>query len=323
MFSLNGNWVDLVIILILIYFASEAWRYGLWFILTDFISFLGALLISLRAYKFAAGVLKSNFNLSHSLANAIGFLVTAIVLEATLGYILGALVTRFPKKLIKASWSRFLGLLPALGEGIVLISFILTLIVGLPVAPSLKRDVTDSKIGSFLLRQTSGTEKFINEVFGGVIEDSLTYLIIKPGSKESVPIAVERTELAVDAVSESEMFRLVNKERRERGLPELVWAPDIVPIARAHAKDMWERKYFSHYSPEGDDVGDRLDRAGISYHLAGENLALAPTFSTAHTGFMNSEGHRVNILEPKFKRVGIGVIDNGIYGKMFVQVFTD
>jgi uncharacterized protein YkwD len=52
-------------------------------------------------------------------------------------------------------------------------------------------------------------------------------------------------------------------------------------------------------------------------------LALAPTLATAHTGLMNSEGHRANILEPKFKRVGIGVIDNGVYGKMFVQVFTD
>jgi len=68
---------------------------------------------------------------------------------------------------------------------------------------------------------------------------------------------------------------------------------------------------------------DRLEKAGVSYSIAGENLALAPTVQTAHTGLMNSEGHRANILEPQFKRVGIGVIDNGIYGKMFVQIFTD
>jgi len=45
--------------------------------------------------------------------------------------------------------------------------------------------------------------------------------------------------------------------------------------------------------------------------------------STAHNGLMNSEGHRANILEPEFRKIGIGVIDNGVYGKMFVQVFTD
>jgi len=70
-------------------------------------------------------------------------------------------------------------------------------------------------------------------------------------------------------------------------------------------------------------LGDRLDRAGIRYSFAGENLAMAPTLATAHNGFMNSEGHRANILEPKFRRGAVGVIDNGVYGKMFVQVFTD
>ena len=321
--SLNGNWVDLAILLILIYFASEAWRHGVWVILADFVSFLGALLISLRAYKFTAGFLRTNFSLSHSISNALGFLITAIILEALFGYILGHVLTKLPKKYWQNKWSKFLALLPAVGEGLILIAFILTLILGLPIRPSLKSDVADSKIGSYILKQTSGAERFVNEIFGGVIEDSLTYLIIKPGSKESVPLSVDRAELSVDTVSEGEMFKLVNEERRKQGTKELIWNPEIVPVARAHAKDMWERKYFGHYSPEGDDVGDRLDKVDIRYSLAGENLALAPTLSTAHNGLMNSEGHRANILEPKFRRVGIGIIDNGVYGKMFVQVFTD
>ena len=322
-FFLSGNYIDLIILLILVYFASEAWRHGIWVILADFTSFLGALLVSLRAYKFTAEFLRSNSTLSHSISNALGFLITAIILEALLGFILAHLITKLPEKYWKNKWSKFLALIPALGEGIVLIAFILTLILGLPVRPVLKKDVTDSKIGSYMLMQTSGAEKFVNEIFGGVIEASLTYLTIKPGSKESIPIAVERTELTVDFVSETEMFKFVNRERRDKGISELSWAPEIVPVSRAHAKDMWERKYFSHYSPEGYDVGDRLDKAGIEYRLAGENLAMAPTLATANTGFMNSEGHRANILEPKFKKVGIGVIDNGVYGKMFVQVFTD
>jgi uncharacterized protein YkwD len=116
---------------------------------------------------------------------------------------------------------------------------------------------------------------------------------------------------------------LVNEERRKRGIRELTYRSDVVPVARAHATDMWERQYFGHVSPDGEDVGDRLNRANINYTLAGENLALAPTLATAHNGLMNSEGHRANILEPEFRRMGIGVVDNGIYGKMFVQIFTD
>jgi uncharacterized protein YkwD len=119
------------------------------------------------------------------------------------------------------------------------------------------------------------------------------------------------------------MFSLVNSERRKMGLLELVWSDELAAVARSHAEDMWRRKYFSHYSPEGDDVGDRLNRANIYYTFAGENLALAPTLLTAHSGLMNSDGHRRNILESQFRKIGIGVIDNEIYGKMFVQVFTD
>jgi uncharacterized protein YkwD len=96
-----------------------------------------------------------------------------------------------------------------------------------------------------------------------------------------------------------------------------------VPVARDHARDMWERQYFGHVSPEGEDVGGRLREADVSYSFAGENLALAPTVATAHNGLMNSEGHRENILEEGFTQMGIGVIDNGVNGKMFVQVFTD
>jgi len=63
--------------------------------------------------------------------------------------------------------------------------------------------------------------------------------------------------------------------------------------------------------------------AGITFNVVGENLALSPTLLIAHTGLMNSEGHRKNILDPAFHHLGIGVIDNGIYGKIFVQIFTD
>lgn len=321
--NLNGNYIDLFIVLVLVYFASEAWRHGFWVLLADFISFLGSLLLSLRVYKFASELLRANFSLSHSFSNAVGFLITAIVLEAFLGFLFGHLIGRLPEKLWKHKLNKLLGIIPGLGEGLVLIAFVLTLGLGLPIKPSVKADIVDSKIGGYILKQTSGVEKAANEIFGGVIEDSLTYLTVKPGSRERLPLTVEKQKLSVDEKAEAEMFKLVNGERRKIGTAELIWSPEIVPIARMHAKDMWERKYFGHVSPEGKDVGNRLDEAKVSYDIAGENLALAPTVSTSHTGLMNSEGHRANILDPKFKKVGIGVIDNGYYGKLFVEVFTD
>ena len=323
--SLIGNYIDLIIILILIYFAIEAIRVGFWVILADFIAFLGSLLISLRAYKLMATLLRNYIALPISVANALGFLIVAIVTEGILGYFLGHLIARLPDKIFKSKHksSKLLAVIPALGEALVLIAFILTLTLGLPIKPAIKKDITDSKLGSAILNKTTRVEKAINEVFGGVIEDSLTYLVVKPGSKESIPLEVESLTLAADEASEASMFNLVNEERRKQGVNELSWNSDVVVVARSHAKDMWERRYFGHVSPDGEDVGDRLEKDGIKYAIAGENLALAPTVTTAQNGLMNSEGHRANILEPKFKKVGIGVIDNGVYGKMFVQVFTD
>lgn len=321
--ALNGNYIDLIIILVLAYFVGSAWRYGFFLIVADFISFLLSLLISLRVYKFVSVFFNTNFNLGKSLSDALGFLISAILIETILGQLFSWLVGRLPEKIRRSKINKYLGTIPALGEGIIFTAFILTLFISLPVRPSIKKDITNSKIGSYLIVKTSSLEKTVNKVFGGIIEDSLTYFTVKPGSKDTIQLDSEVQELTIDKASETQMLAIVNSERAKVGVSALAWEPKLVPVGRAHARDMWERSYFSHYSPEGKDVGDRLSEAKIKFMVAGENLALAPTLQTAHTGLMNSEGHRENILEPSFNKMGIGIIDNGIYGKMFVQVFTD
>lgn len=320
---INGNWVDLVIIIITLIFALEGYRAGFWVMLVDFVSFLSSLVISLKVYSYAATFLKENFTLGRSIANALGFLLVAILIEGILGILLGKLLTKVPKRFLETKYDRFFALIPAIGEALVLTSFIILLLLSFPINPKIKTDVSDSKIGGYLLEKSSGVEAKLNDVFGGIIQDSLTYFTIEPSSKERIPLNNETNNLTVDEKAEETMFKLVNEERRKRGIPELIWKSELVPVARAHATDMWKRHYFGHISPDGKDVGDRLKEAGIAYTIAGENLALAPTVQTAHQGLMNSEGHRENILDTRFHSVGVGVIDNGYYGKMFVQVFTD
>ena len=321
--TLGGNWVDLVIIGVVAFFIFEGLQAGFWVSLAEFISLVGSFLVASWGYKFGAKLLKSNFSLSNSLSNVISFLVVSLIFQAFFSYAFLGLISHLPKKYLMGKWVRVFSILPSLGQSVVVISFFLTLVLGLPILPKLKADITDSKIGNSLVKGTSYIESRVNEVFGGVISDSLTYLTIEPGTHESVNLKVENRGLTIDSQSEAEMGKLVNQERAKAKVPHLTFDPTIVPVARAHATDMWQRKYFSHYSPEGKDVGDRLNEAHIAYSFAGENLALAPTLSTAHQGLMNSPGHRENILDSRFKKVGIGVIDNGVYGKMFVQVFID
>lgn len=321
--ALHGNWIDLLIILILVYYLSEAFHYGFWGILTSFVSFLGSLVISLRAYKFVSLLLQNNFSLPISYANAFGFIITAVILEAGLNYFLSFLVGLLPQKIREAKYNWILGIIPALGEGIILVAFLLTAIIALPINPSIKKAVTESKIGNLLLEKTSGVEKDINQVFGGAINDALTYFTIEPDSNAVIKLNTGIDHLTIDSASESRMLADVNKERTSRGIAPLSVDPQMTAIARAYAMDMWERHYFSHYNPEGETVADRFTAAGISYQVVGENIALAPTEQTAMTGFMNSPGHKANILDAEFHKIGIGVVDNGIYGKMFVQEFMN
>ena len=130
--------------------------------------------------------------------------------------------------------------------------------------------------------------------------------------------------LSTDIQSEQIMIALVNRERLREGTENLVENIALREVAREYAKEMFVHVFFAHESPvDGSSPAERVERNGITYLVTGENLAYAPDVDLAHQGLINSSGHRANILSPDFGKVGIGVIDGGIYGLLFVQEFTD
>jgi uncharacterized protein YkwD len=320
---MNGNWVDLAIILILIYFVAEGIRVGLWAMLADFLSLLISILAAFVLYPYLSGIVQANFSLMKSFSNVLGFLFASVLVGAFVSFLISLVVHKIPQPLWKNRWNHIAAILPAIGEAFIIVSFIVTLVIGIPISPGLKKSVSESRIGGRILGNTSFISGKINEIFGKAIEDSLTYLTVEPGSNETIPLTFAKRELAVDKESETEMFNMVNEARRTQKIGTLTWDEKLAETGRTYATLMWENNFFGHYSPTGENVADRLDNAGVSYTFAGENLAMAPTVMVAHTGLMNSEGHRENILDKNFKKIGVGCVDNGIYGKIFVQVFTD
>ena len=81
----------------------------------------------------------------------------------------------------------------------------------------------------------------------------------------------------------------------------------LTALGERYAQDMINRKFFSHYNPEGQSPFDRMKQAGIGYSYAGENLAINSNVAAAEKAFMNSSGHRANILNPNYTEVGVGV----------------
>ena len=106
---------------------------------------------------------------------------------------------------------------------------------------------------------------------------------------------------------EDSMFAIINAQRREHKLPPLLRSQSIAVAARKHSLDMSKRGFFGHINPDGWDVAKRLNNAGIWYVSCAENVAKTFSIINAHKGFMESKGHRDNMLDRSFTHSGIGV----------------
>jgi len=108
---------------------------------------------------------------------------------------------------------------------------------------------------------------------------------------------------------EQQVFVLLNQERTSRGLAPLACDPAAVKAARDFSQRMCDQGFFSHYGPGGSTVSSRLKAAGAKFYAAGENIAKGyKTPQSVNSGWMNSSGHRKNMLSSYWDRVGIGYV---------------
>lgn len=321
-YNIYVNWVDLVIIIVLIFFAFEGLGRSLISEIFDLLSFIFAFLVSIMFYNLAAHQLELLFSLPHSLANVLGFIATWFVTETVLLSLVN-LVFRKISRLDKIPASSILSMIPSTLKGLAFVAVLLVLVGTFPVQPKIKKDINDSKIGSVILNKTYQLETPLKGIFGGLANDTLTFLTVHPKTNERLGLGFQTDDFSFDEKVELKMVELVNKERITRGFEALLFDSNLRAVARVQSADMFKRGYFSHYSPEGKNVADRANEAGVSYLVIGENLAFAPTLELAHHGLVNSPGHRANILSSDFKKIGIGVASSTSFGMMFTQVFSN
>ncbi|TCW36083.1 putative YkwD family protein [Thermohydrogenium kirishiense] len=112
------------------------------------------------------------------------------------------------------------------------------------------------------------------------------------------------------SAEEKQLVDLINKERTSRGLSPLTIDENLSKVAHIKAEDMKGNNYFSHTSPTYGSPFDMIKQFGISYNAAAENIAENSDVVSAHYALMNSSGHRDNILNPYFNKVGVGVVSN-------------
>lgn len=165
------------------------------------------------------------------------------------------------------------------------------------------------------------SKKYVKAIYPSSSSSGNTSSGTTSGSSSTGNSGTSGTQTSSMNSDEKEVFDLINKQRTNNGLPALQNDSEVQRIARIKAQDMVDNNYFSHNSPTYGSPFDMLKSFKVSYKTAGENIAANSSNSSAVTAWMNSSGHKANILNSSFNYTGIGVVSSPRYGKMYVQMF--
>ena len=316
--------IDVLLVVLVLFSVLNGWRRGFIHGVLDLAGWVLSLVAGLRYYQPAAHWLGPHVNVwSEVWDQPIAFVLVVIFVGVAVHLIGYALLRRLPKDVHQRTLNHLLGLVPGLANGLITAAIVSALLLSIPLNEGLRERARESAAVNRLAGYAERLETALHPVFGDAIAETLNLLTVRPESHERVALPYKVATSRPRSDLEARMLQLINKERIAAGLKPLAPDPEVTEVARGHSADMFARGYFAHDTPEGRDPFDRMREANVRFVTAGENLALAPTVQVAHTGLMNSPGHRANILRKDFGRVGIGIMDGGIRGLMVSQEFRN
>ena len=316
--------IDLLLVLLVGLCVWLGYRRGFLHGLLDLLRWVCGMVAGLRYHEPIARAIGPHLDWDEVWDRPVAFLIAATAAGLLVQLAGRLLLGRLPEGTHERRANKLLGTLPGLASGLVAAAITASLLLTVPLPEGARESVRESVLANRLSAQTERVELSLRSVFTDAVAQTLNRLMTtRPGSDERVelPFKVEVKKTRPDL--EAQMLALVNRERAAAGLRPLAPDPEMTEVARKHSADMFARGYFAHQTPEGLSPFDRMTEAGVQYRTAGENLALAPTLHVAHTGLMNSPGHRANILQPNFGRLGIGILDGGRRGLMVTQNFRN
>jgi uncharacterized protein YkwD len=318
------NVIDILLLLLVLLSVLNGYRRGFILGVFDLAGWVLSLLAGLRFYQPVARWLAVYVHSSPEIWNRpLAFILIAVIVGVAVHLLGYAILKRLLRDVHRRPVNRLLGIIPGLANGLISAAIVSALLLAIPLNEGLRERSRASASVNRLAVYTERLEAALHPVFGEAIAETLNLLTVRPESNERVSlpytVAAPRPRLELEA----KMLDLVNNERIAAGLRPLAPDPELTQVAERHSADMFARGYFAHVTPEGRDPFERMREANVRFVTAGENLALAPTLQIAHTGLMNSPGHRANILQRDFGRVGIGIMDGGLHGLMVTQDFRN
>lgn len=316
------NWVDVLLLVVFLVSVWAGWHRGFLMGSLDLLAWIGSLIAGYVFYPGMAKVLARFLDIGPWLL-PIAFILTTLIARILIGFVLRLITRTISENANHNPVNKFLGILPGAVNGWIAAVILSALLLSLPLKDSVTNTTRNSRFAGKLAMQSEWANRKLAPVFDDAIKQTMNSLTVHPDSSGTVALPFTHTSPKPRPLLEEQMLVLVNKERTIRGLKPLAADPEMMQVARAHSRDMFARGYFAHHTPDGRDPFDRMESANVRFRTAGENLALAQTVEVAHANLMNSPGHKANILNPAYGRLGIGILDGGYYGLMISQEFRD
>lgn len=317
------NWIDLVLLLVVLLSVFTGWQKGFILGVIDLVSWVGSLLAGFFLYGYVANWIDRYITSLGVWSAPVAFILTIILARILFSLLFSPFLRNTNEVTHESGVNKALGIIPGAVNGLINATIVAAVFLIVPLWEGVSQEAQESKFANRLAMNVEWVDDHLSPVFDEAVKRSINRMTVHPDSKETVKLnfKVENPRIRPDL--EARMLQLVNNERIKRGLKPLQPDPELTAVARAHSKDMFAKGYFSHIDLEGKSPSDRIKEAHVRFLTAGENLAYAHTLSIAHTGLMNSPGHRANILSKDYGRLGIGIMDGGIYGLMVTQNFRN
>lgn len=294
--------------------------------LGNFLHIVGTLLISLILYPYLSDIFIFYLFLTKELSDAISFiLVFGIV------FVLWTFPIIFFNKRLKIiqkspdtrSIGTSLNIILSASFGFLsytlLCSYMLAILLSFPIAGIIKKSIGQSFVGSALSAQTYTIESQLKKA-AGFTNHLLNYTAIEPDSKKTTLLNFTTIDQTREKNYEDAVLKILNAIRKRNNIPLLVPNAVLTLVSEAHAKDMLARGYISHTTPEGYFVSDRIESAGGRIY-AQEIIIFTQAINLASVGLQDPIFNKI-IQNSYLQRVGIGVLDAGLYGQIVVIVFT-
>ena len=321
----NVNWVDGVLVLIILVSALAGIRRGLLRGAIDLAAIVVSLIVASYSYHRAADLISSKIHMSNVVASVFGFIAVVVLVQILFGIFIIApltpLITTARRIPISKELDALLGVIPGAIKGFALATSLVLFLVLTSFGSDFDKPLGQSTVAKRLL---SGANQALVRIDGHVGINLADFMfVVEPNSVTgaTLPFTVT-TGLHESTADEQQMLQELNDSRAANGLAPLKDDPTLRAVAVAHSTEMLQLGYFSHTSPLHGSPTDRAQAAGIPFTVLGENIAYAPTVDVAERGLMRSPGHRANILASEFTRVGIGVVVTPFGTRMFTQEFA-